>query len=86
MVPPGIYVLQISRIYNSDGFLLFQAMQHQIAHAATQIEAAKVLVYNAARRKHVGLPFTKEAAMAKYFASEVSLGFPSNEVTVCLLL
>lgn len=46
-------------------------MQHQIAHAATQIEAAKVLVYNAARRKAVGLPFTKEAAMAKYFASEV---------------
>ena len=51
----------------------FQAMQHQISSVATQIEAARLLVYNAARRKEAGLPFTKEAAMAKYFASEVSV-------------
>lgn len=48
-------------------------MQHQIAHVATQIEAAKLLVYNAARLRDAGKPFIKEAAMAKYTASEVSL-------------
>lgn len=46
-------------------------MQHQIAQVHTQIEAARLLVYNAARRKEAGLPFVKEAAMAKYYASEV---------------
>nr|KAG5687675.1 hypothetical protein BaRGS_027567 [Batillaria attramentaria] len=50
----------------------FQGMQHQIAHVATQIEAARMLVYNAARRKEAGLPVVKEASMAKYFASEVA--------------
>ena len=37
----------------------------------TQIEAARLLVYNAARRKEAGLSFLREAAMAKYFAGEV---------------
>ena len=37
----------------------------------TQIEAARLLVYNAARRKEAGLPFLREAAMSKYFAGEV---------------
>lgn len=50
----------------------FQSMQHQIAYVATQIEAAKLLVYNAARRREAGLPVIKEAAMAKYYASEVA--------------
>lgn len=50
----------------------FQAMQHQIAQVATQIECARLLVYNAARLKEAGLPFVKQAAMAKYFASEVA--------------
>ena len=52
-----------------------QAMQHQYANLATQIEAAKLLVYNAARLKESGQPFIKEAAMAKYYASEVSSPF-----------
>lgn len=51
---------------------LFQGMQHQIAHVATQIEAARLLTYNAARLKEAGRPFIKEACMAKYFAAEVS--------------
>ena len=51
--------------------ILHQAMQHQRAHLATQIEAAGLLVYNAARLKDRGLPFIKEAAMAKYYTSEV---------------
>ena len=50
---------------------LNQGMQHQIAHIATQIEAARMLVYNAARRKEAGLPIVKEASMAKLFAAEV---------------
>ncbi|XP_031557087.1 short/branched chain specific acyl-CoA dehydrogenase, mitochondrial-like isoform X2 [Actinia tenebrosa] len=50
----------------------FQGMQHQIAQVHTQIEAARLLVYNAARRKEAGQPFVKEAAMAKYYASEVA--------------
>ena len=50
---------------------MFQSMQHQIAHVATQIEVARIMIYNAARRKEAGLTFMKEAAMAKFYASEV---------------
>ncbi len=47
----------------------FQAIQFQIAEAATYLEASRTLVYNAARMKDAGQPFLKEAAMAKWFAS-----------------
>ncbi len=50
----------------------FQGMQYQYARVATEIEAARLMVYNAARRKDAGLPFVKEAAMAKLFSSEVA--------------
>ena len=50
----------------------FQAIQFKIAELATDIEATRLLVYNAARLKENGLPFTKEAAMAKYFSSQVA--------------
>ncbi|GJQ69140.1 hypothetical protein Trydic_g6297 [Trypoxylus dichotomus] len=50
----------------------FQAMQHQIAQIATQIECARLLTYNAVRLKESGKQFLKEAAMAKYFAAEVA--------------
>ncbi|MDE1177097.1 MAG: acyl-CoA dehydrogenase [Edaphobacter sp.] len=50
----------------------FQAMQFQLAGMATEIEAARLLVYNAARLKDAGQEFLKEAAMAKYFASQVA--------------
>ncbi|XP_048843181.1 short/branched chain specific acyl-CoA dehydrogenase, mitochondrial isoform X1 [Brienomyrus brachyistius] len=50
----------------------FQGMQHQIAHVATQLEAARLLTYNAARLKEAGRNFVKEACMAKYFAAEVA--------------
>ena len=46
-------------------------MQHQIADVATKLEAARLLVYNAARLKEAGKPMIMEAAMAKYFSSEV---------------
>jgi len=50
----------------------FQGMQFQYARLAMDIEAARLLVYNAARLKDAGQPFVKEAAMAKLFASEVA--------------
>jgi len=50
----------------------FQAVQHQIARAATDVEAARLMVYNAARLRDGGLPFLSEAAMAKLFASETA--------------
>jgi len=50
----------------------FQAMQFQLAEMATDIEAARLLVYNAARLKDANLDFLKEAAMCKYFASHVA--------------
>jgi alkylation response protein AidB-like acyl-CoA dehydrogenase len=50
----------------------FQAMQFQLAEMATQIEAARLLVYNAARLKDARQDFLKEAAMCKYFASHVA--------------
>jgi alkylation response protein AidB-like acyl-CoA dehydrogenase len=50
----------------------FQGMQFQYAQVATEIEAAKLLVYNAARLRDAGRPFLQEAAMAKLFASQVA--------------
>jgi alkylation response protein AidB-like acyl-CoA dehydrogenase len=58
----------------------FQGMQHQYGQAATEIMAARLLVYNAARRKDAGLPFTKEAAMAKLKASQVAEQVSSKAV------
>jgi len=60
----------------------FQAMQFQLAEMATQIEAARLMVYNAARLKDAGQPFLKEAAMAKYFASHVAERVASLAVEV----
>ena len=50
----------------------FQGVQFQLAETATQIEAARLMVYNAARLKDAGQEFLKEAAMAKYFSSQVA--------------
>jgi len=50
----------------------FQGMAFQFAEVATEIEAARLLTYNAARRKEEGKSFTMEAAMAKWYASVVA--------------
>jgi butyryl-CoA dehydrogenase/short/branched chain acyl-CoA dehydrogenase len=50
----------------------FQGMQFQYARCAVEIETARLMVYNAARLKDAGLPFLKEAAMAKLHASDVA--------------
>jgi alkylation response protein AidB-like acyl-CoA dehydrogenase len=60
----------------------FQAMQFQLAEMATDIEAARLLVYNAARLKDAGQEFRKEAAMCKYFASHVAERVASLAVEV----
>jgi len=60
----------------------FQAIQFQIAELATQVEAARLLVYNAARLKDARLPFVKEAAMAKYFSSHVAEKVTSQVVEI----
>jgi acyl-CoA dehydrogenase len=50
----------------------FQAVQHQIARAAVEVEAARLTVYNAARLRDAGRPFLTEAAICKIFSSEVA--------------
>ena len=50
----------------------FQGVQFQLAQMRTEVEAARLMVYNAARLKDGGRPFTTEAAMAKLFSSQVA--------------
>ena len=50
----------------------FQAVQHQLARAAMEVEAARLTVYNAARLRDAGRPFLTEAAICKIFSSEVA--------------
>lgn len=50
----------------------FQGIQFQLAQMATDLEAARLMVYNAARLKDAGQPFVQEAAMAKLFSSQVA--------------
>ncbi|MGH7702841.1 MAG: acyl-CoA dehydrogenase [Gemmatimonadales bacterium] len=50
----------------------FQGVQFQLAQMSTDLEAARLMVYNAARLKDAGQPFNREAAMAKLFSSQVA--------------
>ena len=61
----------------------FQGMQFQYADLATQIEATRLFVYNAARLKDAGLPFLKEAAMAKLYASQTAEKAASMAIEFC---
>jgi butyryl-CoA dehydrogenase/short/branched chain acyl-CoA dehydrogenase len=60
----------------------FQGVQFELAKMATEIEAARLLVYNAARLRDAGLPFLTEAAMAKYYSSEVAEKAASKAIEV----
>jgi butyryl-CoA dehydrogenase/short/branched chain acyl-CoA dehydrogenase len=60
----------------------FQAVQFELAEMATEVEAARLLVYNAARLRDAGQPFVTEAAMAKYFASQVGENVASRAVEI----
>jgi alkylation response protein AidB-like acyl-CoA dehydrogenase len=60
----------------------FQAVQFTLAEMAIEIEAARLMVYNAARMKDAGINFVKEAAMAKYFVSTVAEKVASQAVEI----
>ncbi len=59
-----------------------QAIAFKLADMATQIEAARHLVYNAARRKDAGLPFARDAAMAKLYSSEMAMRVTSDAIQI----
>jgi short-chain 2-methylacyl-CoA dehydrogenase len=60
----------------------FQGVQFELAEMAVQVEATRLMVYNAARLRDAGLPYVTEAAMAKYFASQVAETVASKAVEV----
>jgi butyryl-CoA dehydrogenase/short/branched chain acyl-CoA dehydrogenase len=60
----------------------FQGVQFRLAEMATEIEATRLMVYNSARLKDAGMPFVKEAAMAKYFSSQVAERTASQAVEI----
>lgn len=60
----------------------FQAIQHKLADMAMQIELARSMVYKAAWQKEQGRSFTKEAAMAKLYASEVAMSATHQAIQI----
>lgn len=60
----------------------FQGISFKLADMATEIMAAELLILQAAYRKNKGLPMTKEAAMAKYYASEVAVKVANDAVQI----
>ncbi|MGH7563974.1 MAG: acyl-CoA dehydrogenase [Gemmatimonadota bacterium] len=60
----------------------FQGVQFELARMATELEAARLMVYNAARLKDAGRPFLKEAAMAKLYSSQVAERVTSAAVEI----
>jgi butyryl-CoA dehydrogenase/short/branched chain acyl-CoA dehydrogenase len=60
----------------------FQGVQFELAEMATQVEAARLLVYNAARLRDAGKPFVTQAAMAKYFCSIMAENVASKAIEV----
>ncbi|HVT94615.1 MAG TPA: acyl-CoA dehydrogenase [Bryobacteraceae bacterium] len=60
----------------------YQGVQFEIAHMATEVEAARLLVYNGARLRDAGQPFVTEAAMAKYFASQIAETTASKAIEI----
>src|SRR6516164_586605 len=60
----------------------FQGVQFDLARMAVEVEAARLLVYNAARLRDAGLPFLAEAAMAKYYSSEIAERVASKSIEI----
>ncbi|MCK4507717.1 MAG: acyl-CoA dehydrogenase family protein, partial [Desulfuromonadales bacterium] len=60
----------------------FQGVQFQLADMATQVEAARLVVYSAAYRASNGLSYSKESAMAKLFASETAMKVTTQSVQI----
>jgi short/branched chain acyl-CoA dehydrogenase len=60
----------------------FQGIQFELAEMAVEVEAARLMVYNAARLKDAGQPYLQEAAMCKYYASQVAERVASRAIEV----
>ncbi len=60
----------------------YQAIQHKLADMATELEAARLLIYESSRMKDAGMPFGHYSAMAKLYASEVGTRVAANAVRV----
>jgi len=60
----------------------FQAVQFKLADMATEIEAARLLVYQAAYKASAGIPYSKDSAMAKLYASDVAMKVTTEAVQV----
>jgi len=60
----------------------FQGVQFELAKMAVEVEAARLLVYNAARLRDAGMPFLAEAAMAKYYTSEIAEKAASKAIEI----
>jgi short-chain 2-methylacyl-CoA dehydrogenase len=60
----------------------FQAVQFELAKMAVDVEAARLLVYNGARLRDAGMPFLAEAAMAKYYSSQIAEEVASKAIEV----
>jgi butyryl-CoA dehydrogenase/short/branched chain acyl-CoA dehydrogenase len=60
----------------------FQGVQFELAQMATELEAARHMVHNAARLKDAGLPFLREAAMAKLYSSQVAERVTSGAIEI----
>jgi alkylation response protein AidB-like acyl-CoA dehydrogenase len=60
----------------------FQGVQFDLAETAVEVEAARLMVYNAARLREAGLPFLTEAAMCKYFASQIAERAASRAIEI----
>jgi alkylation response protein AidB-like acyl-CoA dehydrogenase len=60
----------------------FQGVQFDLAEMAVDVEASRLMTYNAARLRDAGLPFVTQAAMAKYFASQVAERVASRAIEV----
>ena len=60
----------------------FQGIQFELAEMATLVETTRLLVYNAARLRDAGLPFLTEAAMAKYYSSQVAETVASKAIEI----
>jgi butyryl-CoA dehydrogenase len=59
-----------------------QAIQHRLADMATEIQAARLMIYEAAMMKDAGVPFTRQSAMCKLYASEVATRAAASAMTV----
>ncbi len=70
------------KFVQENGLTKNQSIQSMIAEMATEIEAARLLVYNAAQLKDAGLPYVKESAMAKYYASTVGMKTTSMAIDI----